>query len=469
MKLRSRRPVVACAAFATTLVPVVLACAAGAAVAAPAHQPAVAAHPAHAHPAVGHASRRALAPRQSALDAATGTITLHVYDFLGQPAVGADVFWSNGPDGNLGDSGTVVNADGSYLFSGVPAVAGDGQIGAILPAGAALTYTNQSWPAEGTDVGIQPGHLPLTVMRGGPWYDATDPSYDFNELDAQVTGSSGGVVTDRTADQALANLDQTADVTTDLDVMAATYAAGTLNFWFPYGWSDEGAEIPGSHTVVGAGSTSSDPIAVQETDAARLYLNAGHWWSGKPGTRVSLGLQNYGIDWPVYLVGYSEFGVIEYEFGGVTVTSQSQTVTGLSVRGAMAGYWYFFGTLHSPDGLYLESPFQVCTLKSSVAKARRGVPFRLSGVVPVQGHTPGHAGVAKSVTLYKRFTAAGQPSKLTPSRPWIRVKSVKTDRYGRYSFRGLIERRATWYVVRYAMSDTWYWPAFTSVLKVSVK
>ena len=113
--------------------------------------------------------------------------------------------------------------------------------------------------------------------------------------------------------------------------------------------------------------------------------------------------------------------------------------------------------------------FQVASLTASRASVARGQSVRLTGTVPTEGHWGATPGKSKLVTVYKRTTAAGQPTQWDARRNgWTVVGTYRTNRAGVFTTPYFRPTRTTWYVAAYA-GDRTYHPAFTSVLRVPVK
>jgi hypothetical protein len=213
-------------------------------------------------------------------------------------------------------------------------------------------------------------------------------------------------------------------------------------------------------------------LNTDEDDAQRFWIQSPYWASGSPGTQVRLTLQQFRKGFRSLVTGYAAYpaGAPTRELGTYTsrgARNESKPVT--IPKDAAPGYWYVVGVENLDGELYLETPFQVCTLKPSSSSVRRGQAVRISGVVPVQGHEGSKPGVRKQIALYQRTTAAGQPTVWDPTKKgWKRVGVYRTDGLGRYSIKAPRLSRSTWYVVQYA-GDEWYWGAFTSVVRVRVR
>ncbi len=205
--------------------------------------------------------------------------------------------------------------------------------------------------------------------------------------------------------------------------------------------------------------------------AQRVRITAPYWQSGKPGARVTLLLSQFGKGVASALTGYCGYPADAplTLLGSHTSTgaaSQEKTVTIPTT--AKPGYLYLVGVQHKDGVLYLEVPFQVCTLKPSSTSIRVGAAIRLSGTVPTQGHWGLEPGRTKLVTVYRRTTVASPPKVWDATTVgWKKVGTYRTDGYGKFTTPLLKPGRTTWYIVRYP-GDEWYWGAYTSVAKVTV-
>ena len=96
-------------------------------------------------------------------------------------------------------------------------------------------------------------------------------------------------------------------------------------------------------------------------------------------------------------------------------------------------------------------------------------------MVPIKGHYGGKTGTRKYVTVYKttssKLAAKGQPPVAgggSRAAGWTKVGRVRTDGLGRYRKGSIRPGRTTWYAVWYP-GDSWYWGAWTSLAKVTVR
>ena len=74
-------------------------------------------------------------------------------------------------------------------------------------------------------------------------------------------------------------------------------------------------------------------------------------------------------------------------------------------------------------------------------------------------------------TTSSRLAAKGQPPVNgggTRAAGWTRIGRVRTDGLGKYRKGSVRPGRTTWYAVWYPR-DAWYWGAWTSLVKVTVR
>ena len=196
--------------------------------------------------------------------------------------------------------------------------------------------------------------------------------------------------------------------------------------------------------------------------------------SGKPGATITIARNNFPTGWHNLVTGYTDDpNQTSYkEFG--TKVSQGIGTENLSVtipRTAKPGYQYFVGLQHVDASgsylpLYVETPYQVCTMKPSKTSITRSTRIRVTGVVPTQGHWGNELGVRKNVTLlWHKGTAAVPTASL---KGWLRIGTVKCTRTGAYTT-PYFKVPATGTFVAYYEGDDWYWAAYTSTAKVTVR
>jgi hypothetical protein len=322
---------------------------------------------------------------------------------------------------------------------------------------------DMSWPDTGADVTLRPGHVSVSIARGGPWAD-----WGYVMVSAAGTDGSWGV----SGGQFLAADTPTSNISAaPMNLLPGAYTTGVINF-YTYPFSDEGIELSGPWTV-SAGAVSSESIGADEADSQRVFVGTPFWGSGRPGVSVKLAWAGFPASgWTSAINGYPERGsvTLRRNYGaGATADAGARSV--LVPKAAPAGYDYFFDVSHVEGPLSLTTAYQVCTLASKPASVARGGAIRLSGRIPLAGHWGTRlAAAGKTVVIYKRTTSAGQPKTWIPA-GWTKVAAVKTDRTGAYHYGLPHLRRTTWYVVRYpgsfsAKTGQEYWDAYTSVLKV---
>ena len=110
---------------------------------------------------------------RAASSAEAGTISLNVYSFYGQPEVGAEADWWVSTDTDYGTGYGFTDASGHVDLTGVPAAtSANGEIAVFLdpaahPDNGAYDLWNLSWGDTGLTGGLQPGRLPMTIVRSG--------------------------------------------------------------------------------------------------------------------------------------------------------------------------------------------------------------------------------------------------------------------------------------------------------------
>jgi hypothetical protein len=403
------------------------------------------------------AGRVAFAPLGARLAGST-TISGTVLDSYGAGVANADVEWDIlDSSGNATDSGF---ADGPTDTSGnwststaVPAPSGIGQLWAYLENGDIMARLGLTW-SEGTALPQSAGRLYVSADRGGPWAD-------FSQLSVHVFGdaiSRGHVdAPDRSS----------SPVDGEFEAQAGAYTAGAVNFFI-----DEGLEFSSAMTVT-AFASSGTAATVDETDAQRITVAKPYWASGKPGSQITVIRGNFTPGWQNAVAGFTA-NPLDYHYADYGVrTSQSTATEPMSLKvptWATPGYWYYVDASHvnGLGTLYLKTPFQVCTMKPSKSSVRKGAKIRVTGVVPVEGHWGSQQGTPTTVTLYAHKGVAGVPTVWNPGKGWIKVGSVRTNKMGAYTTPSIKPLKTLTLVVRYP-GDDWYWRAFTSTAKVTVK
>lgn len=387
------------------------------------------------------------------------TVNGHVYDFSGNAMSGAYVSWE-APYGGTWEWGeTLTDTSGAYSFSRLPAASDNGSIyvDSMATPWWSAWRDYASWADPGTTTfDWRPGVVSTFVTRGGGvwehWNAAFTYLYGYDAL-SNVTGASA--------------VQGSGDV-----VSGSTYTpAGTYVFGATYFWMDQGLEYPFTGTVT-AGSPSQSSVNADQADAQRILVTKPYWASGKPGTVATVGNWQFPAGWVIDYYGYADSpsGKPYKEYSDVTTTGVARfNKTATIPSTAPAGYSYVVAAYNTNGVLLLETPFQVCTLKSTKTSVRKGGAIKLSGVIPTQGHWGSQAGKSKYVTIYRRTksVSAAPTAWDATTKGWTRVAKVKANGLGKYTSAYLRPSRTTWYVVRYP-GDDWYWGAYTSVLKVRV-
>ena len=226
----------------------------------------------------------------------------------------------------------------------------------------------------------------------------------------------------------------------------------------------EGIESPSTATVA-AGALSASTLTFAEAHACSVTV-ATNWASGAPGTSVPVAWAGFPQDWQSEFEGVSGYGDAQPQSLGTypTVGSGSRSFT--IPANARPGYEYYFTVQHTDGPLELEAAFQVCTLKATKTSIKPGVAIRLKGVVPVASNL-GRSSAAAKVSIYQRFTAAGQPQTYSNPKGWTLAGQARANGMGKYLSATLHPKRTTYFVVRYSGQNA-YWPGYTSVIKVAV-
>jgi hypothetical protein len=403
-------------------------------------------------------AKRTFAPVGARLSSGTATVFGHLVDSYGTPRSGAWVeAWSE-----VGDVWSYVDTktapDGFFsITNAIPT--SNGEVWAYPDDDSALARSAGAWASGGSyGHSLYPGRIAVTGHRGGRWGD-------FDEIAVRLWGDttySKGVVH--------AGDETSTPVTGNVEVLNGNYWGGSAKFFW-----DEGVEFYGSVNVV-SGSTSGS-LTVNEADAQRVWLASPYWYSGKPGATVKLAREGFDAGWLNRVTGYTDdpAGTASKVYG--TWQSSGPAAQYKSVKipaAAKPGYGYWIGLQHVDASgnsypLYLEELYQVCTLKASKTKVTRGARIRVKGVVPTEGHWGKEKGKAKVVTLYAHKGTAKVPTKWNPKgQGWVKVGSVRTNGYGAYVTPYFKPLKTLTLVVRYP-GDDWYWDAYTSTQKITVR
>ena len=406
----------------------------------------------------------AFAPRHArgrfmAVRAATGpcTVTGHALDFAGNPLVGAEVdLWYTDTSRVRADT----DATGMFTFTSVPeTTSGELVVWPDSSDDTAFYSIGNTFMAAGpNDFTLRPGMTGAEVLQG------SDEGWQgWQSFRLQTFGSGGGGIATITGDSDEGYVDGLGYV------MAPDY-----DYAVAYPWPNQGIELFGSTLPVTSGASDGHTMVFDQDNGRGAWIDAPYWQSGKPGTKVDLVLENWPSGYEMAFYGYSQAPSAKEKDWDFYVTSDGSYDGSIDLTipsTATPGYDYElhtwrYDTTVPESRLDLTTYFQVASLKASRSTVKHGGTVRLSGVVPTQGHVGAKAGKSKSVILYQRTTAAGQPT--TSTRGWHKVVTLKANGLGRYASRLLHPKRTTWYVVRYP-KDAWYWGAYTSVIKVAVK
>lgn len=394
----------------------------------------------------------------------TGIIRGTVVDYAGLPVPGAFLGWL-WPMG-----GTRTDATGSYELTGVPALAGTGQLW-MWPGGdydplyfwRGLTFLD---PGP-TTFDFWPGRLPLSIQRGGPW--AVRPSASVRLFGSNET--SPDLETDQPLNAGPADL-----YNGYAYALPGDYTSAVVTF-HGGGWPSrrtEALEIrmpQGAPAVVQSGQTGGVSLVADERDAARAKVT--RWASGARGRMVTLRLSNLlsGDDYKI--TGQSMNGGEPVKtFATVTVPSPAPSAISLRVRvpaGVPTADKYNFFATRIGGHLDLVASYQVCAFSASRHSIARGESVRLRGRVPI---IPSDSGPnnTMTLTLFKHAGVDGQPW-TWQAKGWTKAATIRTDFMnlrGRFSTPNQHPRRTTSYVIRFPHSFDPSWRGFTSVETVHV-
>lgn len=392
----------------------------------------------------------------------TGTISLNVYQFNGTAEANAEAHWWVVEDTDSGTGYATTDASGHVDLTGVPAASSsNGEIAIWLDNADDGLYDlwNMSWPASGTSGGLQPGRLSVTMTK------SSDVNWNYwDEARVRLFTSDGnGIHLART------DITRTGATTTGY-ARTITTGSETLSGGSIYFWDNEGMELSVSGTAVSSGTTASTSVNVREGKAQRIWTNG--WGSGKPGSRTWLVMNNFPAGWTNSIGGIADWpdSATEKSFGTSTSAGDTYTVKSITIPSTVApGYAYWLWADHTTGSLSLSTWFQTCTLNASKTTISRGGSIKLSGVIPTKGHLGSQRGISKRVIIYKTTKSTGQPTSWAPkSTIWTKVATVTANGLGRFTSGYPRPSRTTRYVVRYP-GDAWYWGAFTSVRKVTVR
>lgn len=412
----------------------------------------------HASGVEGAPGNASYVPLGTRLSVATTTVYGTVYSSFHYGQSGADVEWDSWSDAEQGWYWGVGTTDATGAYSMSARSTTSGTVWAY-PGEAAFARAGRTWSPGGSDqVDFYPGRVQISAFRGGPWNVFTgytvrltgNTEYSRGDVDAIDTTSS--------------------PVAGSIEAVNGTYEGGSVNFFY-----DEGVEFSGPITV-SSGSTSGTVVSVNEADAQRIWITAPYWWSGKPGATVRLVRNSFPAGWMNVVTGYSDPSGSAAKTYGVK-TSQGGSTEPLSVKvpaTAKPGYSYWIGFQHVDAAgnelpLYLEEPYQVCTIKPTKTSIRKGTRIKIKGIVPTQDHWGSQLGKRKSVWILWHKGTAAVPTKWNATKQgWVPLARVRTTGTGAYTSPYLKPPRTGTFVVQYD-GDDWYYGAFTSVQKVTVR
>ncbi len=393
---------------------------------------------------------------------ASGSATLAgwVRDSSGSAVPNAEILWElidNAGRSQAFGSGTA-NSSGWYSVDATPTPEGKkyGMVYTFYNSGATtLGFQNQVWsPFTTTQFDFDPGYVTAGAALGGPW--AKDFSYVSFRLWGPGRYSYGRVWADGTKKPR-----------GDFDANAGLYTSGCANFFH-----NEGIEFRKDISVL-TGWGAEGP-SVNQAKAQRIWVSSPAWASGKPGSAIKVTRNQFPKGWVNQVAGYTDAPGRpgSKAFGKKTSSGAKKQTLGLTVpKKAKPGYSYWIRLQHANGmkTLSLETSFQVCTLKASKTKVKRGAKIRVTGIVPVEGHWGNTRGKPTTVTLYAHKGAAKAPTKWDPkSQGWIKVGSVRTNGLGVYTTPYFKPLKTLTLVVRYP-GDDWYRRAYTSTSRITVK
>jgi hypothetical protein len=395
-------------------------------------------------------------PERASLGAGTCTVTGTVLGYGGSPVANAWVQWAYyDASGYHRGMWAQTDASGHFGFSGV-AVTNEGRLSAWSDNDDTMFRRDWLDFAPGAnDYVLRPGSLSVQATR------SSDPDWnDWTTMDVRIYGVG-------TAFREIAGASGQAYA------MAPSTRYGIVNFW-----NNEAVEWQTSSPIpIVTGELSSGSVTVDEADALQVYVGAPYWASGKPGATIGYDLTNWPAGYRATFSGYDENpdSDVSMQYSGEWTSTGSAGTVSLTVpKTATPGYWYDVhakrsDSLWSFTDMSIFDSYQVCTLKASKSSVRRGALITVSGVIPTQDHWGTKAGISKTVTLYAHEGSAAVPTKWDPkSQGWQKVYSIKANGFGRYKSKTFRPNRTLTLVVRYP-GDDWYWDAYTSTQKITVK
>jgi len=386
-------------------------------------------------------------------------ISGHVLDVNGDPVQGAEVDWGwfDGIGFNWGGTYNLqssppwgTGASGEFAFPSVSGHPGNDYLDVVYPEPTdqqtdwlaemkswSLDFSadNDATPPSGYSYDMQPGKVQVTIANAPSALpevkvgDADTPGYAITELALNGGGVAG--------------------------VLPPQFNDVVVSYPSRRGVLAEVEAFEASPVSVTPGAIAADPVAVDWDNAQYAYL-AGPLCrhSGKPGSTVKMALKG----WPA-----GEKAIFSDSNGDFYKTTQLSAgptfsyLVPLKIATGVAVGPYWIDTYNSDPASFvdLSDTYQVCTFKPSASSIRPGHAVRLSGRVYGKGN----------VTIYSTtHKASAQPSTLA-AKGWHRVGAYKTSS-GKFITGLLRPSRTTWYVAKYT---GWAFPAFTSVVRVTVR
>jgi len=402
------------------------------------------------------AGEAARIPERTAVGS-TCTVSGTVLDYNGYPVAGADVELSyrDASGHYTGWTYATTGPNGSFGFSNVP-VTNQGRLWTWPTAASEYRRHNLAFAPGANYYELRPGQVAVVAVRSSDtdWNDWTDlwvECYgEHGTADREIVGTSGYAY-----------------------AMEPSFDYATVEFW-----ANEATEVQtfANPVPVVAGATSRATIQVFEESSQRIWVDQPYWASGPPNAKIAVALENWPAGYKAQFYGDQDApDDREIDYTGEWTSSGGTGYVTMTVPSwATPGYIFHPHAWRSDDlweftALDIHDFYQVCTLKPSASSFRWGKWITVSGVVPTEGHWGSEPGISKTVTLYAHAGTAAVPTKWNPtSQGWKKVYSIKADGFGRYVSKRFRPNRTLTLVVRYP-GDDWYWDAYTSVQKITVR
>jgi hypothetical protein len=394
------------------------------------------------------------APLGARLATATASVSGTVFDSSGYTLAGVSMeWWSQVGDTSWSSGKMTTGSNGGY--SATVRATTNGEIWADPDNDTTWARTSRSWTASGSYPGtdLYPGLLNVSASRDGVWKE-------FGSLAVTMWGDDA-----YTYDRRSTGGTSFSPATTSAEVMSGDYDIGSVNFWL-----DEGVEFTTPFTV-SPGSTSSGTIYVHEGEAQRIQI-PGYKYSGKPGATISVNRYNFPAGWRNRITGYSDpSGKPSANYGVKTSGGGARESVNVKIPGtAKPGYSYWIGFQHVlGDGtiqpLYVETFYQVCTMKPSKTSIGKSTKIRVTGIVPTEGHWGSQLGKRKKVVAIWHKGSA-QPTK--SMKGWYQLASTRCKGNGAYTS-PYFKVPATGTLAVYYYEDEWYWGGYTSTARITVR